>query len=446
MCGDGATVSTKKKACRKRRLALELLMTTVFALLVGVLVANGIAGLAYNYLDKKLTQEGYYERRVEESLESLQRFIDQNQVTEENVELLYIWAQRQRDVYAMFYKDVDSLFDPYRVADPDAPENWDQESSYYDLKLADGRPIKAELVCYMGMEYYYSVDAASILVGVVCFVVVLLFLIHRKIRYINRLERELKILGSGNLEYPITIQGNDELTSLAMGIETMKNEIQERQRLKAEAEKANTELVTAMSHDLRTPLTSLIGYLELLNLHRYEDENQLGKYLEHCREKAFQMKKMSDRLFEYFLVYGKEEQPYQFREVACESLLEDLCNSQFFEWQEEGGTLDCRVEELKGIVRIDAEYMQRVMDNLLSNLKKYGDRDYPLMIHAFERQDMLHILLTNHVREQKNLVESTQIGLKTCRKIIENCEGNFEWRQDGQEFTVSMELPVLPAK
>lgn len=158
------------------------------------------------------------------------------------------------------------------------------------------------------------------------------------------------------------------------------------------------------------------------------------------------MKKMSDRLFEYFLVYGKEEQPYQFREVACESLLEDLCNSQFFEWQEEGGTLDCRVEELKGIVRIDAEYMQRVKDNLLSNLKKYGDRDYPLMIHAFERQDMLHILLTNHVREQKNLVESTQIGLKTCRKIIENCEGNFEWRQDGQEFTVSMELPVLPEK
>ena len=51
----------------------------------------------------------------------------------------------------------------------------------------------------------------------------------------------------------------------------------EEQQMKAEAEKANMELVTAMSHDLRTPLTSLIGYLELLNMHRYEDEEQLAE-------------------------------------------------------------------------------------------------------------------------------------------------------------------------
>ncbi len=438
MCGDGDTVSIKKKMSGKHKLALELLLATVLSLLIGVLAANGVASLAYDYLNRKLTREGYYERRGEESLQSLQRFIDQNQVTEENVELLYIWVQKQRDIYAVFYKDVDSLFSPYQ-------EQEQEEITYYDVELADGTPIKAELECYMGMKYYYGVDAASIVVGISCFVVLLLLLIHRKIRYINRLENELKILGGGNMEYPISIQGNDELTSLALGIEAMKNEILERQRLKAEAEKANTELVTAMSHDLRTPLTSLIGYLELLNLHRYDDETQLENYLKHCREKAFQMKKMSDRLFEYFLVYGKEEQPYQFRNVTCENLLEDLCNSQFFEWQEAGGSLDCQVEELGGSVKIDTEYMQRVTDNLVSNLKKYGDLDYPLTIRAFERQDMLHILLTNHVREQKNVVESTQIGLKTCRKIIENCEGKFDWERIDQEFTVHMELPLQSA-
>ncbi len=443
MCGDGDTVSIKKKAHRKHKLALELLLSTVFSLLVGVLAANGVSGLAYDYLNRKLTREGYYERRVEESLQSLQKFIDQNQVTEDNVELLYVWVQKQRDVYAVFYKDVDSLFNSYQTDDRDT---WYQDVSYYDVELADGTPIKAELECYMGMKYYYGVDAASIVIGISCFVVLLLLLIHRKIRYINRLENELKILGSGNMDYPITIQGNDELTSLALGIEAMKNEIQERQRLKAEAEKANTELVTAMSHDLRTPLTSLIGYLELLNLHRYDDESQLENYLKHCREKAFQMKKMSDRLFEYFLVYGKEEQPYQFRSVACINLLEDLCNSQFFEWQEAGGCLDCRVEELKGSVKIDTEYMQRVTDNLMSNLKKYGDINYPLTIQAFERQDMLHILLTNMVREQKNVVESTEIGLKTCKKIVGNCGGQFDWKQEGEEFIVSMELPLQPTE
>ena len=57
---------------------------------------------------------------------------------------------------------------------------------------------------------------------------------------------------------------------------------------------------------------------------------------------------------------------------------------------------------------------------------------------------MLHILLKNHVLEQKNQIESTQIGLKTCRRIIENHGGTFEWRTDMQEntFTIEMELPL----
>ena len=270
-------------------------------------------------------------------------------------------------------------------------------------------------------------------------------MIHRKIRYVNQLEQDLKVLGGGNLEYPITIKGRDELTSLAIGIESLKNGILEEQQMKAEAEKANMELVTAMSHDLRTPLTSLIGYLELLNMHRYEDEEQLKKYLEYCRKKAFQMKKVSDRLFEYFLVYGREEKGLQLQKIPSVELAEDLCNGQFFDWQDHGGTIECQIEELKGIVQVDSEYMQRVMDNLISNLKKYGDPVYPLRIEASEQPDMLHIQVTNHIRDRKDHPESTQIGLKTCRKIMENHGGNFTWKQENNEFMITITLPLVKA-
>ena len=439
-------MSTKKKNIWKNRLTLELLGMCAAALLIAIAAANLARNIAVDWIYNVVYSDEKYEQDITDMLQSLQDYVQEEQVTEDNIKQLVNWVRKQKNVYVTFYRDIDELLGPFMANSGDEPYEVDTEyeSMYYTINLYDGMPIKVQLEVYLDMNYMYWVDVAMYVTGGIVFLLLLLLMIHHKIRYINRLESELKILGGGNLEYPITIKGNDEITSLAEGITALKNGFLEEQQMKAEAEKANMELVTAMSHDLRTPLTSLIGYLELLNMHRYENEEQLQKYLEYCKKKAFQIKKVSDRLFEYFLVYGKEEKELQLQTIPSEEMAEDLCNGQFFDWQDRGGTIDCRIGELPGAVQVDSEYMQRVMDNLLSNLKKYGDPAYPLQIQIDERQDMLHILLKNHVLEQKNQIESTQIGLKTCRRIIENHGGTFAWRTDTQEntFTIEMELPL----
>ena len=439
-------MSTKKKNIWKNRLTLELLGMCAAALLIAIAAANLVRNIAVDWIYNVVYSDEKYEQDITDMLQSLQDYVQEEQVTEDNIKQLVNWVRKQKNVYVTFYRDIDELLGPFMANSGDEPYEVDTEyeSMYYTINLYDGTPIKVQLEVYLDMNYMYWADVAMYVTGGIVFLLLLLLMIHHKIRYINRLESELKILGGGNLEYPITIKGNDEITSLAEGITALKNGFLEEQQMKAEAEKANMELVTAMSHDLRTPLTSLIGYLELLNMHRYENEEQLQKYLEYCRKKAFQIKKVSDRLFEYFLVYGKEEKELQLQTIPCEEMAEDLCNGQFFDWQDRGGTIDCQIGELPGSVQVDSEYMQRVMDNLLSNLKKYGDPAYPLQIQIDEHQDMLHILLKNHVLEQKNQIESTQIGLKTCRRIIENHGGTFAWRTDTQEntFTIEMELPL----
>lgn len=433
---------------RRRRLTLELIMMTLISLIAGVLTARLLEDAGLRYMLEKIEDEDYYEHQTLDCLDRLKDFIQTNQVTEDNIELLASWAQKEKNVYVVFYQDVDALFSSNMILEEDSeaeiPLNG-RGLPYYDVTLADGTVIKAELECYMDPQMFYVVDIAGYTAGGIVFIILLFLLIHRKIRYINRLDYELKILRSGNLEYPMTIRGNDEITGLAEGIESLKNGILDQQLMKDEAEKANMELVTAMSHDLRTPLTSLIGYLELLTMERYENEAQMQKYLSHCREKAFQLKRMSDRLFEYFLVYGKRDYQYQFQELSCENLLEDLCNSQFFDWQEQGGSLKCRIGELSGRIQVDSENLQRVIDNLISNLKKYGDVSAPLEIQASERAGMLYIYIKNQIKPGKNSRESTQIGLRTCRRIIEEHRGVFAWYQEKEYFHVEMTLPLIPA-
>ncbi len=442
------------------RLTLELIIMSGISLIVAILVAQTVESAVLQWAFNEAYSGTKYEDKTEEVLESLDRFIEKNKVTEDNIELLVSWVQHQRDVYVTFYRNIDTLLGPYMSPDSvdgllsgDEEEESDEDmmdaaelypaSDYRDVTLYDGTVIKVDLEVYLDVNNMYWVDIAKYGSGAVVFIVLLFALIHRKIRYVNQLEQDLKVLGGGNLEYPITIKGRDELTSLAIGIESLKNGILEEQQMKAEAEKANMELVTAMSHDLRTPLTSLIAYLELLNMHRYENEEQLKKYLEYCRKKAFQMKKVSDRLFEYFLVYGREEKGLQLQKIPSVELAEDLCNGQFFDWQDHGGTIECQIGELNGIVQVDSEYMQRVMDNLISNLKKYGDPAYPLRIAASEQLDMLHIQVTNHIRDRKDRTESTQIGLKTCRKIMENHGGTFTWEQQNDDFVIRIALPLV---
>lgn len=440
---------------------MELIALSGIALLTAILVSRAVGTATIQWAVTEAYSGTKYEDKTEEVLKDLDQFIVKHKVTEQNIELLVAWVQRQRDVYVTFYRDIDPILGPYMAPDSPKTDSWEDDeaenpdeidsvelyptSNYHDVMLYDGTVIKVDMEVYLDVDNLYWVDIAEYGSGAIVFILLLFALIHRKIRYVNQLEQDLKVLGGGNLEYPITIKGRDELTSLAIGIESLKNGILEEQQMKAEAEKANMELVTAMSHDLRTPLTSLIGYLELLNMHRYEDEEQLKKYLEYCRKKAFQMKKVSDRLFEYFLVYGREEKGLQLQKIPSVELAEDLCNGQFFDWQDHGGTIRCQIGNLEGFVQVDSEYMQRVMDNLISNLKKYGDPVYPLRIEASEQPDMLHIQVTNHIRDRKDHPESTQIGLKTCRKIMENHGGSFNWKQENNEFMITITLPLVKA-
>ena len=238
--------------------------------------------------------------------------------------------------------------------------------------------------------YFRVFDMISALFAFFSFVVLFVFLIHKKLNYILRLENDLAILEGGNLEYPITIQGNDELTCLAQGIDDMRRSFIERQKGEAEAIRANHALITAMSHDLRTPLTSLTGYIELLQNQQYASEEQRQYFIQASRDKVFRIKEMTDALFEYALCSG-DDSPAQLETMDAYELLNQFVEEYGFELEGAGFRIERSIPLFQAQVLADPSRLSRVFDNLTSNLKKYADPAYPIQVSLSVQGDRVDV-------------------------------------------------------
>ena len=132
---------------------------------------------------------------------------------------------------------------------------------------------------YQGVWFMELYVIGAIVLCVMLFLLLIMRYIRRKINYILKIGDEMKLIESGDFQHPILYEGKDELTDLAIQLNQLRSVLDENMRSEKEAKQANQDLVTAMSHDLRTPLTSLLGYLDILDMKIYKNEEERSEYI-----------------------------------------------------------------------------------------------------------------------------------------------------------------------
>lgn len=312
--------------------------------------------------------------------------------------------------------------------------------NFYDVSFYDA-DAKVYIECYFEYKYYYITLFLSLSTGLICFIVIMLTLIRKKISYIRTLENEIKILEGGDLNYNITIDGNDELSSLAESINEMRKSFIERLQNEDEAKSANSELITAISHDLRTPLTALLGYLDIIEYKKYKTTENLMQYIHNSREKAYQIKSLSDKLFEYFLVFNKKSD-LDLETFNVTEILNQLFQEELFMLNDENFTFDFTSCNTTACLDMNLISIKRVFDNVFSNILKYADKSKPINIRYYIKDQNLIIIIQNKITKKLKSVSSTGIGLKTCTKIIEMHKGKLYAKKTNDAFTITIKLPV----
>ena len=272
----------------------------------------------------------------------------------------------------------------------------------------------------------------SLLVSVGFFVILFLFLLGERLSYIRDILEGIDALQKGQENHMVPVEGNNELTQLAKAVNYLsKTQREVKQREQAISEEKE-QFIRGLSHDIRTPLTSIMAYSELLAGQNDAAPEEQARYLNLIHTKAGQIKEMTDLLLD-----GSKRSPEYF-ENAC--LLMEQLAEEFESMLEDDFSVKTALTCPAFSATFDVQELQRIFDNLISNVQKYAAPDKPILLTISAENEQLIIRQENAVRKLDAPAEGYQIGLKSIQRIAQNYGGRVEVQQDDAMFMIRILL------
>ena len=241
-----------------------------------------------------------------------------------------------------------------------------------------------------------AIMVGYVLVGVMAFSVTFLLLQEKSIAYIDKISNAVRNISEGDLNTRVEIIGDDEFSSMAENLNKMVDEIRRLMDKEREAERTKNELITNVAHDLRTPLTSIIGYLELLSAKTAPlPPEQQKKYLDIAYSKSKRLEKLIEDLFGFTkLNYGKISM--QVTKVDIVKLLGQLLEESYPSFANKGLSYELQSNVPAKIITADGNLLARLFDNLINNAIKYGAEGKRILVKVKEAGELVYVSVTNY--------------------------------------------------
>ncbi|MFD2116406.1 sensor histidine kinase [Paenibacillus yanchengensis] len=281
-------------------------------------------------------------------------------------------------------------------------------------------------------------------------------------KYFIKLNTTVKKIADGelHLNYQIPIRKSNPFGMLAFNVNQLSFRLAAALEEERKAEQAKNELVTNVSHDLRTPLTSVIGYLGLIEQDRYRDEIELRYYVQIAYEKSLRLHTLIDELFEYTrmrhdsVVLHKEQ-------LNLVELLGQLLAQYHVTLQEEGMEGKMMSSSKSIMLEADPTMLARVFENLIANALHYGKEGKYLDIHVERRGEKAAVHVINygepisvmdlpHIFDRFYRVDRSRthwkggsgLGLAICKSIVEKHNGQIEVNSADEKTVFTIYLPI----
>ena len=298
----------------------------------------------------------------------------------------------------------------------------------------------------------------AFLIGVALFIVYFLILSQRLYVSLAKIAAGIERMSSGDLNTRVRIEGEDEFALIGEKLNCMALDISMLMESERKNERIKNNLITNVAHDLRTPLTSVIGYLDLLVKNPDLEEEMKTRYMTIAYDKALRLQKLIEDLFSYTKVSQGEVKP-KLAPLDVVKLMEQMIDEFYPFFQDAGLAYEFTTSHAAIMVMADGDMLARAFSNLLGNAVKYGKDGKNIRVRIQKNGEMVSISVINYgkVISAKDLeyifdrfyrVEGSRseetggsgLGLAIAKRIVMLHEGSIKAKSDmeGTVFEVTL--------
>lgn len=362
-----------------------------------------------------------------------------------------------------------SIYSINRALTPDSTASVSTEEAYNSNQLANNyiynidSEVNSKLTSAPPLNdsesggYKITLSIISLGIGFFSFAIYFSFFTKKISNYLREINSGIKEFSAGNFNISIPLRENDEFTDIARNLNHMAKDIKFIMDLERNTEYKKNELITNVAHDLRTPLTSIIGYLDIVSNRSLSKEEQ-DKYIEIVYSKSKRLEKLIEDLFTYTkLEFG--QMALHLGQVDMVKMMEQMLEEFYPSFCENGLEYNFTTDEKQVFVEADGNLLARAFGNLISNAIKYGKdgKNVNITIETDETKTMISIINYGEIIPSKDIekifekfyrVDSsrndksggTGLGLAIAKNIINMHSGQISVRStmEGTVFEVTL--------
>lgn len=282
-----------------------------------------------------------------------------------------------------------------------------------------------------------------------------LWLVLKKTRDYNDIKKVVNKIKNGNYNCRIEIASGGELRELAESINCINDGLKKAVDNKLKSERLKTDLISNVSHDIRTPLTSIITYVDLLKQEKDSDKSK--KYIGIIDNKSQRLKKLTDDLFELSKASSGNIK-VNFDKIDVVSLITQALGELHEKIEDMGYDFRVNYPQNNLYVKADGLLLWRVVENLLNNIIKYASKDSRVYIDMYNKENIINIVFKNISANELNIPvdellerftrgdnsrssEGSGLGLAIAKSLTELQGGEFLIDIDGDLFKATIQIP-----